>query len=174
VKITVNPIPELSIDSINPEDRSVEYTVTGGTMPYHVYLGSKDLGFIETNTDKKDRLPYGEHILQVQDSTGCAAEQEIVIKAIEPEPDIFFSPNGDGENDFWRIKNLNAYKNANSAIVRIYDRFGKLIYSANGADFESGWDGTYNGNKMPATDYWYEIDIDDIDKQYFGHFTLIR
>ena len=174
VKITVNPIPELSVDSVNPDDRSVEYTVTGGTMPYHMFLGSKDLGLLESNTDKKDHLPFGTHILQVQDSTGCTAEQEIEIKAIEPEPDMFFTPNGDGENDRWKIKNLNAYKNANSATVRIFDRYGKLIYSANGFEFESGWDGTYNGVKMPATDYWYEIDIDDIDKQYFGHFTLIR
>ena len=174
VTITVNPIPELSVDSVNPEDRSVEYTVTGGTMPYHIYLGSKDLGILESNTDKKDHLPFGTHILQVQDSTGCVAEENIEIKPIEPEPDVFFTPNGDGENDYWRVKNLNAYKNANSATVRIYDRYGKMIFSANGAEFESGWDGTYNGIKMPATDYWYEIDIDDIDKQYFGHFTLIR
>jgi len=174
VTIHVNPLPELSVDSVNPEDRSVEYTVTGGTMPYQIFLGSKDLGILESNTDKKDHLPFGTHILQVQDSTGCAAEQKIEIKAIEPEPDMFFTPNGDGENDRWKIKNLNAYKNANSATVRIFDRYGKMIFSANGSEFESGWDGTYNGVKMPATDYWYEIDIDDIDKQYFGHFTLIR
>ncbi len=174
VTITVNPIPELSVDSVNPDDRSVEYTVIGGSMPYHIYLGTKDLGILESNSDKKDHLPFGPHILQVQDSAGCTAEQKIEIKEIEPEPDMFFTPNGDGENDRWRIKNLNAYKNANSASVKIYDRYGKLIFSANGAEFESGWDGTYNGVKMPATDYWYEIDIDDIDKQYFGHFTLIR
>ena len=174
VTFTVNPLPELIIDSIDQDNQSVEYTVTGGAMPYHIYLGSKDLGVLESNTNKTDHLPFGTHILQVQDSTGCTAEQEIEIKAIEPEPDMFFTPNGDGENDRWTIKNLDAYKNRNSVTVRIYDRYGKLIYSANSTDFESGWDGTYNGVKMPSTDYWYEIDIHNIDKQYFGHFTLIR
>ena len=143
-------------------------------MPYHIYLGSKDLGVLESNTNKTDSLPLGIHTLQVQDSIGCSAKQEIKIKATEPEPDMFFTPNGDGENDRWTIKNLDAYKNRNSVTVRIYDRYGKLIYSANSTDFESGWDGTYNGVKMPSTDYWYEIDIHNIDKQYFGHFTLIR
>ncbi len=174
VTITVNPQPELSIDSVNQEDRSVEYTVTGGTTPYHMYLGTKDLGVLNTNTDKQERLLYGKQVLQVQDINGCSSKQEIEIKAIEPEPDILFTPNGDGVNDIWTIKNLNAYKNLNSATVRIYDRFGKQIYSANCSDFESGWDGTYNGTILPATDYWYEIDLNDIDKQYFGHFTLIR
>ncbi len=169
--ITVHPVPELSVDSVNPDDRSVEYTVTGGTMPYHMFLGSKDLGLLESNSDKRDHLPYGKHVLQVQDSTGCSAEQEIVVEATQPEPDVYFTPNGDGENDRWLIKNIDSYP---SSIIRIYDRYGKLLYSANGQDFEYGWDGTYNGNKMPATDYWYEIDIDEIDQQYFGHFTLIR
>jgi len=27
---------------------------------------------------------------------------------------------------------------------------------------------------MPATDYWYEINIKEINKQYVGHFTLLR
>lgn len=169
--ITVHPIPELSVDSVNPDDRSVEYTVTGGTMPYHMFLGSKDLGLLETNSDKKDHLPYGTHILQVQDSTGCSAEQEIVVEAIQPEPDLFFTPNGDGDNDRWKVKNLDTYQNST---IRIFDRYGKVLYSSSGQDFENGWDGTYNGNKLPATDYWYEITIDEIDQEYFGHFTLIR
>ncbi len=177
--IKVNPIPELSIDSVNPEDRSVEYTVTGGTMPYHMYLGgskdknqgTKDLGLLETNFGRQERLPYGKHLLQVHDSTGCSAEEEIEVKATEPEPPTYFTPNNDGENDFWRIKNIDVYPDCN---IRIYDRFGKLILSTTGKDFDQGWDGTYNDKKMPATDYWYEINIDDIDKQYFGHFTLMR
>ncbi|MDR1729771.1 MAG: hypothetical protein LBR52_03820 [Prevotellaceae bacterium] len=30
------------------------------------------------------------------------------------------------------------------------------------------------GKDMPTTDYWYVIDIEEIDKQYVGHFTLLR
>jgi gliding motility-associated-like protein len=126
---------------------------------------------LEGNSDKKDHLPYGKHMLQVQDSTGCSAEQEIVVEATQPEPDLFFSPNKDGENDIWRVKNLDVYPNST---IRIYDRYGKVLCSSSGQDFENGWDGTYNGEEMPATDYWYEITIDEIDQQYFGHFTLIR
>ena len=126
---------------------------------------------MESNSDKKDRLPYGKHLLQVQDSTGCSAEQEIVVEAVQPEPSVFFTPNGDGENDRWKVKNLDTYQNST---IRIFDRYGKVLYSSSGQDFENGWDGTYNGNKLPATDYWYEITIDEIDQEYFGHFTLIR
>ena len=43
-----------------------------------------------------------------------------------------------------------------------------------GYDNANGWDGTYNGNPLPSTDYWYQIDIEEINMQYVGHFTLIR
>ena len=39
---------------------------------------------------------------------------------------------------------------------------------------QEDWDGTYNGVQMPSTDYWYEIEIKEINKTYSGHFTLIR
>ena len=59
------------------------------------------------------------------------------------------------------------------AEVIIFDRWGKKLASYRAGD-DADWDGVYNGIKMPATDYWYEININDIDKVYTGHFTLIR
>ncbi len=171
VNIKVNPIPELTVDSVNPDDRSVRYTVTSGTEPYHMYLGSKDLGIMEGNEDTRDHLPYGKHILQVKDNTGCSAEQEITVEATKLEPDMFFTPNGDGQNDYWKVKNIDVYP---TSTIKIFDRYGKLLHSGTGSNFDEGWDGTYNGNRLPATDYWYEIDIDEIDTQYYGHFTLMR
>lgn len=178
--ITVHPLPVLTIDSVNPDDRSVEYTVTEGTMPYHMYLGAdkngnikdaKDLGLLESNYGRQEKLPYGTHKLTVSDSTGCTAEGIIEVKATEPEFPMYFTPNNDGTLDYWIIKNIDVYPDSD---VRIYDRYGKLVFSSTGKDFEHGWDGTYNGNPLPSTDYWYEVDIDEIDKQYFGHFTLLR
>ncbi|MBR5696745.1 MAG: T9SS type B sorting domain-containing protein, partial [Paludibacteraceae bacterium] len=49
----------------------------------------------------------------------------------------------------------------------------KLVAEYKGAK-EDGWDGTYNGHAMPSTDYWYVIDVEEIDRQFMGHFTLIR
>jgi gliding motility-associated-like protein len=57
--------------------------------------------------------------------------------------------------------------------LQIFDRFGKKLCDMKAADMDA-WDGTYNGRDLPSTDYWYEIQIDEIDKTYIGHFTLIR
>jgi gliding motility-associated-like protein len=37
-----------------------------------------------------------------------------------------------------------------------------------------GWNGEYNGHLLPSDDYWYLITLEDVRKQYTGHFTLKR
>ncbi|MFY0483764.1 T9SS type B sorting domain-containing protein [Flavobacterium sp. PLA-1-15] len=39
-----------------------------------------------------------------------------------------------------------------------------------------GWDGTYNGQPLPATDYWFTLDYEEegIRKEFKAHFSLKR
>jgi gliding motility-associated-like protein len=76
----------------------------------------------------------------------------------------------DGINDTWEVEGLREIYP--EAIITIYDRFGKKLIEYKGSS--EGWNGKYNGHDMPSTDYWYEINIDEIKKQYVGHFTLLR
>lgn len=104
-------------------------------------------------------------VIEQQDSTDKSGH--------EPELQIpnYFSPNGDGVNDKWTIEALkDAYPKSQ---VQIYNQIGKLIIEYLGKDFD-GWDGTYLGQPMPSTDYWYKIYIEEKRKYLLGHFTLIR
>ncbi|PZO28678.1 MAG: hypothetical protein DCE86_11855 [Flavobacteriaceae bacterium] len=80
----------------------------------------------------------------------------------------FFSPNNDAVNDFWKIK---FSMHEPGLKVQIFDRYGKFI--AELAHNSAGWDGTLNGEKLPATDYWFLVTRSD-GKEYRGHFSLIR
>jgi gliding motility-associated-like protein len=82
----------------------------------------------------------------------------------------FFTPNGDGINDFWYIKNLNQRISGNGFIT-IFDRYGKLIYQINPQN--QVWDGTFNGSPLPSSDYWFQFQLDD-GKIIKGHFSLKR
>jgi gliding motility-associated-like protein len=82
----------------------------------------------------------------------------------------FFTPNGDGFNDYFEVKGVNGVFNKESKIY-IYDRLGKLIYEV--VPGQTGWDGTFNGNALPATDYWYRIELED-GRLLKGHFSLLR
>ncbi|MFY0484079.1 T9SS type B sorting domain-containing protein [Flavobacterium sp. PLA-1-15] len=39
-----------------------------------------------------------------------------------------------------------------------------------------GWDGTYNGQPLPATDYWFTLDYEEngIRKEFKSHFAMKR
>lgn len=78
----------------------------------------------------------------------------------------FFTPNNDGFNDYWHIQGIKKFPNA---IIYIYDRFGKLLKQLNPND--KGWDGYYNGIRMPSTDYWFTVDLQD-GKFFKGHFAM--
>ncbi|UPT70137.1 MAG: T9SS type B sorting domain-containing protein [Flavobacterium sp. JAD_PAG50586_2] len=104
----------------------------------------------------------------VRDKNGCGeVSREFYLIQIPK----FFTPNGDGYNDYWNIKDGNPLAQNAGALIYIFDRFGKLLkqISAEGL----GWDGIYNGKLMPADDYWYRIQLPD-NRTHNGHFTLKR
>ncbi|WP_052143622.1 T9SS type B sorting domain-containing protein [Wocania ichthyoenteri] len=82
----------------------------------------------------------------------------------------FFTPNGDGTNDIWKIKGINSKFQPNSVIF-VYDRYGKLIKQLSAQS--DGWDGTFNGKLLNTDDYWFKVFLQD-GRQFMGHFTLKR
>ena len=80
----------------------------------------------------------------------------------------FFTPNGDGTNEYWNVIGEVAYPNY---VVHIYDRYGKLIKQLSPKD--RGWDGVFQGRSMPSADYWFRYVYGD-EKSVSGHFSLKR
>lgn len=110
-------------------------------------------------------LDSGQYTVYVKDTNNCGIAKEEVFLLMYPK---FFSPNNDAVNDFWKIK---FSMHEPGLKVQIFDRYGKFI--AELAHNSAGWDGTLNGEKLPATDYWFLVTRSD-GKEYRGHFSLIR
>lgn len=112
----------------------------------------------------------GEYTVYVIDSNSCSTSKSFTLSDdIEINVPNFVTPNNDGYNDTWEIDGIERLP---ESIIRIYDRYGKLmrIYKAT----EEGWDGTYQNQPMPVTDYWYVVELKPINKLLKGHFTLKR
>lgn len=109
----------------------------------------------------------GTHEMTVKDKNGCG-ETTVEITVINFQR--FFTPNGDGSNDIWNIYDL--YNN--NASISIYDRYGKFITKITPSS--GGWDGTFNGEKLPASDYWFIVKYkkDSQNIEYKSHFSLKR
>jgi gliding motility-associated-like protein len=80
-----------------------------------------------------------------------------------------FTPNGDGINDTWDIKNLDTYPNCT---VEIYNRWGENVYSSIG--YGIPWNGTYRGAPLPTGAYYYIINLKNGHKGLSGYVAIIR
>jgi len=86
-----------------------------------------------------------------------------------------FTPNGDDINDKWIIRNSDQFDNIE---IWIYDRSGQQVFhTTNYSTQDKWWDGTLKetGNPLPASTYFYVIDLKEGDDPiYKGSVTIIR
>ncbi|WP_345100713.1 gliding motility-associated C-terminal domain-containing protein [Mucilaginibacter panaciglaebae] len=92
---------------------------------------------------------------------------EIVTGAIST-PNAF-TPNGDGINDTWDIKNLSLYA---GCTVEVLNRYGQQVYYTNG--YPSPWNGTFKGQQVPIGTYYYIIKLKSGTKPLTGSINIIR
>jgi gliding motility-associated-like protein len=140
---------------------------SGGVPDYTFYFNDVDNG-----TDNTFYITEsGTYTVRVIDQNGCVAEAQIFMEFIDIEIPNFFTPDGDGMNDFWIPENMEGFP---QILIKIYDRYGRVVdeisYNVR------GWDGTYDGRELPTGDYWYVIKLngENDTREFVGHFTLYR
>mgnify|MGYP003671783392 CR=1 FL=1 len=166
--ITVNPINAPVISLVDFTELTENNTVTinlENSGNFEFALDNPNLLFQDSNVFTN--VSPGVHIAYVREKNGCGfAEQTIYILGF-PQ---FFTPNGDGFNDYW--KPLGISKTSNIDLnIKVFNRYGKLLKQIE--PFGLGWDGTFNSNPMPTDDYWFLISRKN-GTTYTGHFTLKR
>ncbi len=110
--------------------------------------------------------------LSVTDTFGCVDSIcNDVIVFMPPAVPNAFSPNGDGENDVFKVLG-GPFK---SLEFKIYNNWGQIIFESN--DQSLGWDGTKDGEEQPLGVYIYTVNAIAINgKEYNlkGDVTLLR
>nr|WP_286943722.1 T9SS type B sorting domain-containing protein [Allomuricauda sp.] len=120
---------------------------------------------IDYRTNNRFEVFPGEYTVYVRDPFECRVlTQEVVAMGYQR----FFTPNGDGVNEYWNIIGASLFP---ESMLYIYDRYGKMMGQISPQGL--GWDGNYQGQPMPAADYWFRYDY-GIGKVFTGHFTLKR
>lgn len=109
-----------------------------------------------------ENLSFGEYTLFVKDLWSCNTITKTFVILDYPR---YFTPNGDGYNETWNIKNL-----PSQIIISIFNREGRLLKQINAQS--NGWDGTINNNLYPSDDYWFSLQLNG--KLIKGNFSLKR
>lgn len=111
------------------------------------------------------------YYLTVEDEKKCENKDSVIVtveKNYKFKIANLFTPNGDGYNDFWIIKNIDNYPNNE---VYIHNRNGQEIFHT--TSYQNNWDGTINGKKLPDGAYYYTLKFNDSDKLFRGSITIL-
>ncbi|MFN5878137.1 MAG: gliding motility-associated C-terminal domain-containing protein, partial [Flavobacteriales bacterium] len=172
VTVVVNTIPSAPIagsDSSycsNWNLANMTASGTGGTYTWYTDPSLTAGSFFGTGSTISPQAMNGTVTYYVTETlNGCEGSASTVTITIE-DCDIIvptaFTPNGDGEHDVWEIIDLdNVYpKNA----VTIYNRWGNVVFKSEEGNYSAKpWDGTYEGNPLPVSSYYFIIDFNEND-----------
>ncbi len=166
VKAVSAAAASLEVNSDFENQQQIIVSASGGTGNYQYKLD--DGSYQESNIFTVSE--GGNYTVYVKDGSAC---NEFVLKADVINFPRYFTPNGDGIHDFWNVSGMSSTEK--SATIYIYDRYGSLVKQL--ISTGNGWDGTFNGNQLPGSDYWFTIQYKDNlgnTKEYKSHFTLKR
>ncbi|MFK7808732.1 MAG: gliding motility-associated C-terminal domain-containing protein [Saprospiraceae bacterium] len=122
-----------------------------------------------------------EYSLTVTNNEGCSITKSIRIQ-VRKSHDVFiptaFSPNGDGQNDFFiafggdKVRSIKA--------MTVADRWGNILFKKQDVDVNdelAGWDGTSRGQQLNVGVYIYTMEVEFVDgrvRSFGGDVTLAR
>jgi gliding motility-associated-like protein len=171
--ITVKPIPVVDagadVSILSGAVTTLHATATGDSLRY---LWSPIIG-LSNDTIPDPVVTTDENMvytLTVTNGEDCAVTDKVSVTILQP-PQVpnMFTPNGDGINDTWLIKYLDAYKDCT---VDVFNRYGQKIYSSIG--YTVAWDGRFSNKDVPVGVYYYIIDPKYGRKPLSGYVTIIR
>ncbi len=144
------------------------HTIEATASGQGVYEFQLDDGPFQDNGTFTD-VSAGDHTVTIRDVNGCGS---VTLEVGVIDYPRFFTPNNDGYHDTWNI--IGIATGDPTAKIYIFDRFGKLLKQL--SPLGSGWDGTYNSNPLPSSDYWFKVEYTEQNKrkEFKGHFTLKR
>lgn len=99
------------------------------------------------------------------------------VTAVSREPELseivkaenFFTPNGDGINDYWVVQDIQLYPNN---VLTIFDRAGRKVFQKN--NYDNSWDGFFNGSPLAKGTYYYTLKLSNTLPIVKGFITIVR
>ena len=176
--ISENSTPNTVLGIVTAEDmdanETFNYKILGNQIDYRIDAVSAELTSSRT-FDYENNKSYDIEI-EVTDAGGLKDTATInieildIIEATLPVAS-YFSPNGDGRNDEWRIQNVELYSNFS---LKIFSVNGEIVYEKN-SNYSNDWRGTFNGTQLPEGIYYYFFENATNPSQSFkGVITLKR
>lgn len=140
------------------------FTRSGETTPFLVrYDQDTEYEFLQSGTFSVElRVSF----VQGTDTIAYEMDEPFSIAISESKLEVpnAFTPNGDGVNDVFRVKE--GYKSIVSFKAMVFDRWGKKLYEW--SDPAGGWDGRSAGHAVPDGGYYLNIQARGADGKHYN------
>ncbi|MEP2669554.1 MAG: CARDB domain-containing protein [Cyclobacteriaceae bacterium] len=180
VVATINPIPEQPIITVIgdmpfcPEkEESVTLTTASGFA-----------GYLWSNSETTDQIVVtsaGTYNVKITNAEGCESEVSLPVDIIiESCSELIvyngLSANDDELNSYLQIKNIDAFPDTRSNQLKIYNRWGDLVFEIRNYDnVNSRFIGlSKNGDRLPSGTYFYILKFDSGRPGLSGYLELKR
>lgn len=158
--LAAGKVPTLTLSAdkttINPGE-TLQLTASGADT--YLWSPAESLDNPASATPLAKPLVSLSYVVKGSIAGGCSATDSLKIKVLPgttiPAP-LIFTPNGDGDNDLWKIPGI---ENFPDCTISVFDGHGSRVYERKG--YINDWDGTYNGNQLPETVYFYVYSCPD-------------
>ncbi|MFZ5555034.1 MAG: gliding motility-associated C-terminal domain-containing protein [Bacteroidota bacterium] len=149
-------------------------TLTGNGGVNYSWSPSADLSCTNCQSTDASPLTTTTYTVTVTDANGCTASDDVTV-TVDGTFVIFipdaFSPNGDNNNEelFVRGSGIEKFE------FNVYDRWGQKVFTT--SDQQTGWDGTFKGEKLNSAVFVYTLEGNYIGGETFslkGNITLYR
>lgn len=134
-----------NISTWNGSDGSITLYASGGTPPY-AYDWSDG-----ASDPARYGLSAGNHAVTVTDANGCSVHLTITLtQPDELEMPTGFTPNGDGNNDFFVVRGIDAYPGNQ---ITVFNRWGNVVFDQ--LRYDNQWRGeNQQGQQLPDGTYF--------------------
>ncbi|MEJ7558812.1 MAG: gliding motility-associated C-terminal domain-containing protein [Pedobacter sp.] len=154
------------------ESTIIAANITTGT--YRLYDGLYSVTPIITNKTGRFNLNIIDNktLYMTYAFAECESERTpIQIKVVQDgiEAPTAFTPNGDGINDKWVIKNIEKFP---KLTLTLFNRYGTVVFTAN--NYATAFDGTKGGELLPSGTYYYVIKLGANCQEISGSLSLLR
>lgn len=174
--ITVNSLPNVNIVSnvgtSITKGVTAQLTATAGGTTYAWSPAADIISGQNTATVTVRPKTSETFTVVVTNALGCQTTQTIALNVSTIYPLVtsnIITPNGDGKNDTWIIKNIDYYP---ASTVKVVDKAGKVVFTT--TNYLNDWAGTYNGQPLTQGSYYYVIDLGPGAPKYTGYITILR
>lgn len=167
--VTISEFPQLPEPTVSYTDGVLVSEVTADNYqwfgPGGAISGANSQTYVPTES--------GSYYVEISDADGCELLQShtvvVVLSIAQEDIPQGFSPNGDGQNDFWEVPNIDQY---GSNTLTIINRWGNEVFVA--SPYQNNFNGQWEGKDLPAGTYFYELDLGNGSDAFTGYIIIKR